>query len=231
MVSMAELILALDLPGGAEAFHLLDRVPDARWVKIGPILFTSAGPPLVRALKARGLEIFLDLKWHDIPNTVAGAITAAVEEGVSLVTIHTLGGQAMMEAAARAADGRVAIVGVTVLTSHDPVSFAGVLGRAVPDLEAEVVRLARMAGQAGLSGVVCSPHEIRAVRAALPAQAWVVVPGIRRADDAAGDQARTAAPGAAAAAGATHLVVGRPVLLAADPATAFRAMSAEAAGS
>jgi len=230
MVSMAELILALDLPSGAEAFRLLDRVPDARWVKIGPILFTSAGPPLVRALKARGLEIFLDLKWHDIPNTVAGAITAAVEEGVSLVTIHTLGGQAMTEAAARAADGRVAIVGVTVLTSHDPVSFAGVVGRAVPDLEAEVVRLARMAGQAGLSGVVCSPHEIRAVRAALPARAWVVVPGIRRAEDAAGDQARTAAPGAAASAGATHLVAGRPVLLAADPATAFRAMSAEAAG-
>ena len=227
---MAELILALDLPSGVEALQLLDRVPEARWVKVGPILFTRDGPRLVRALKTRGLEVFLDLKWHDIPNTVAGAVAAAVDEGVSLVTIHTLGGQAMMEAASRAAGGKVAIVGVTVLTSHDPASFAGVVGRPVPDLETEAVRLARAAGQAGLSGVVCSPHEIRAVRSALPAGAWVVVPGIRRADDAVGDQVRTAGPGAAAAAGATHLVVGRPVLQAADPATAFRAMAAEAAG-
>ena len=228
---MAELIIALDLPSAAEAFRLLDRIPEARWVKVGPILFTREGPPLVRALKARGLDVFLDLKWHDIPNTVAGAVSAAVEEGVSLVTIHTLGGQAMMEAAARAADGRVAIVGVTVLTSHEPAGFAGVVGRPVPDLEAEVVRLARAAGQAGLSGVVCSPHEIRAVTGVLPTGAWVVVPGIRRAEDAAGDQARTAGPAAAAAAGATHLVVGRPVLQAADPAAAFRAMCAEAVGS
>ena len=228
---MAELIIALDLPSAAEAFRLLDRIPEARWVKVGPILFTREGPPLVRALKARGLDVFLDLKWHDIPNTVAGAVSAAVEEGVSLVTIHTLGGQAMMEAAARAADGRVAIVGVTVLTSHEPAGFAGVVGRPVPDLEAEVVRLARAAGQAGLSGVVCSPHEIRAVTGVLPTGAWVVVPGIRRAEDAAGDQARTAGPAAAAAAGATHLVVGRPVLHAADPAAAFRAVCAEAVGS
>ena len=227
---MAELIIALDLPGEAETLRLLDRVPEARWVKVGPILFTREGPALVRALKARGLEVFLDLKWHDIPNTVAGAVTAAVESGVSLVTIHTLGGPAMMEAAARAADGRVAVVGVTVLTSHEPASFADVVGRPAPDIEAEVVRLAGMAGRAGLSGVVCSPHEIRAVRGVLPAGAWVVVPGIRRAEDAAGDQARTAGPAAAAAAGATHLVVGRPVLQAADPAAAFRAMRHEAAG-
>jgi orotidine-5'-phosphate decarboxylase len=227
---VAELILALDLPSADEAFRLLDHVPEARWVKVGPILFTREGPSLLRALEARGLEIFLDLKWHDIPNTVAGAVTAAVEEGVSLVTLHTLGGQAMMEAAARAADGRVAIVGVTVLTSHEPAAFAGVMGRPVLDLTAEVVRLARDAGQAGLSGVVCSPHEIRAVKAVLPAEAWVVVPGIRRPADAAGDQARTAGPEAAAAAGATHLVVGRPVLQADDPAMAFRTMAGEAGG-
>jgi len=227
---VADLILALDLPSAGEALRLLDRVPEARWVKVGPILFTREGPALVRTLRSRGLAVFLDLKWHDIPNTVAGAVSAAVEEGVALATVHTLGGRAMMEAAARAADGRVALVGVTVLTSHDPAGFAGIVGRPVPDLEAEVVRLARSAGEAGLSGVVCSPHEIRAVRGVLPGGAWVVVPGIRRAEDAAGDQVRTAGPGAAAAAGATHLVVGRPVLQAADPAGAFRAMAAEAGG-
>jgi orotidine-5'-phosphate decarboxylase len=227
---VAELILALDLPRADDALRLLDRVPETRWVKVGPILFTREGPALVRALRARGLAVFLDLKWHDIPNTVAGAVGAAVEEGVALATVHTLGGRAMMEAAAQAADGRVALVGVTVLTSHDPPGFAGVVGRPVPDLEAEVVRLARSAGEAGLAGVVCSPHEIRAVRGALPGGAWVVVPGIRRAEDAAGDQVRTADPAAAATAGATHLVVGRPVLQAADPAAAFRAMAAAATG-
>jgi orotidine-5'-phosphate decarboxylase len=226
---VAELILALDLPRADDAFRLLDGLPEARWVKVGPILFTREGPAFVRTLRLRGLSVFLDLKWHDIPNTVAGAVSAAVEEGVSLVTIHTLGGAAMMEAAARAAGGRLAVVGVTVLTSHEPDAFARIVGRPVPDLGPEVVRLARTAGEAGLSGVVCSPHEIRAVRGALPDGAWVVVPGIRRAEDAAGDQARTAGPGAAAAAGATHLVVGRPILQAADPAAAFRAMAGEAA--
>jgi orotidine-5'-phosphate decarboxylase len=197
-------------------------------VKVGPILFTREGPAFLHALRARGLSVFLDLKWHDIPNTVAGAVSAAVELGVELVTIHTLGGRAMMEAAARASAGRVAIVGVTVLTSHEPAAFGAVVGRTVSDLGPEVRRLAGEAGASGLSGVVCSPHEIGVVREVLPAGAWIVVPGIRRAEDAAGDQARTAGPGAAAAAGATHLVVGRPVLHAADPAGAFRALSAEA---
>ena len=225
---MAELILALDLPSGDEAFRLLDRIPEARWVKVGPVLFTREGPSLLRALRARGLAVFLDLKWHDIPNTVAGAVSAAVEHAIDLVTIHTLGGDMMMEAAARAAAGRVAIVGVTVLTSHEPAAFGAVVGRSVSDLGSEVTRLARSAGRAGLSGVVCSPHEIGLVNAVLPANAWVVVPGIRRADDAVGDQARTADPRAAAAAGATHLVVGRPVLQAPDPAAAFRAMARDA---
>jgi len=225
---VAELILALDLPSGDEAFRLLDRLPEARWVKVGPILFTREGPALVRALRERGLSVFLDLKWHDIPNTVAGAVSAAVEQGVDLVTIHTLGGRAMMAAAAQAGAGRVAIVGVTVLTSHEPAAFGVVVGRTVSDLGPEVSRLAREAGEAGLSGVVCSPHEIRLVKAVLPARAWVVVPGIRRAEDAPGNQARTADPRTAAAAGATHLVVGRPVLQAADPAAAFRALTREA---
>ncbi|HEX5631756.1 MAG TPA: orotidine-5'-phosphate decarboxylase [Gemmatimonadales bacterium] len=227
---MAELILALDLPTPEAAFRLLDGVPDARWVKVGPILFTRQGPALVRQLRARGLSVFLDLKWHDIPNTVAGAVEAAVEEGVELVTVHTLGGLAMMTAAARAAAGRLAIVGVTVLTSHDREGFEGVLGRPIDDLQVEVVRLAGAASASGLQGVVCSPHEIRVVRGALPPRAWVVVPGIRRMEDSAGDQVRTAGPGAAAAAGATHLVVGRPILQAADPGAVFRAMAREAEG-
>jgi orotidine-5'-phosphate decarboxylase len=227
---MAELIVALDLPTPEAAFRLLDRVPEARWVKVGPILFTRQGPALVRQLRARGLSVFLDLKWHDIPNTVAGAVEAAVEEGVALVTIHCLGGLAMMSAAAGAAAGRVGIVGVTVLTSHDREGFEGVVGRPLDDLQVEVVRLAGAAAAAGLRGVVCSPHEIGVVRGALPPGAWIVVPGIRRAEDAAGDQARTAGPGAAAAAGATHLVVGRPILQAGDPGAVFRAMAQEAEG-
>jgi orotidine-5'-phosphate decarboxylase len=227
---MAELIVALDVPAPDAAFRLLDRIPEARWVKVGPVLFTREGPSLVRRLRERGLSVFLDLKWHDIPNTVAGAVEAAVEEGVALATVHTLGGVPMMAAAAEAAAGRVALVGVTVLTSHDRAGFEGVVGRPIDDLQVEVVRLAGAAAAAGLKGVVCSPHEIGVVRGALPAGAWVVVPGIRRAEDAAGDQARTAGPGAAAAAGATHLVVGRPILQAPDPAAAFRAMAREAAG-
>jgi orotidine-5'-phosphate decarboxylase len=182
----------------------------------------------VRTLRARGHPVFLDLKWHDIPNTVAGAVEAALEEGVALATVHTLGGRAMMEAAARAAAGRMALVGVTVLTSHEAAGFAGVLGREVPDLGTEVRRLAREAAAAGLDGVVCSPLEIGLVRPELAAGGWIVVPGIRRADDALGDQARVGTPGTAAAAGATHLVVGRPVLQAADPGAAYRALLAEA---
>lgn len=225
---MADVIVALDLPGGSEALRLLDRLPEARWVKVGSILMTREGPDLVRVLTERGLRVFLDLKWHDIPNTVAEAVAAARALGVSMATVHTLGGGAMMAAAAAAADGRIGLVGVTVLTSHDPVSYGRAVGRSGVELAAEVGRLSGEAIRAGLGGVVCSPHEVALVRREVGPEAWIVVPGIRGRNDARGDQARVATATDAVAAGATHLVVGRPILQAADPAAAFRAFLEEA---
>ena len=221
---MAEVILALDLPRGADALHLLDRLPRLRWVKVGSVLMTREGAPLITALRDRGLEIFLDLKWHDIPNTVAGAVAAAADLGVSMATVHALGGRKMMEAAVQAAAGSMRLVGVTVLTSHDDTTFGEVLGRGGIKASDEVTRLARTARDAGLDGVVCSPLEIRTVRETLGRDALVVVPGIRRAGDTAGDQQRTASPEAAIAAGASHLVVGRPVLESPVPEEALRSM-------
>ena len=219
---MAEIIVALDLPTRDEALRWLDRAPGLRWAKVGSVLFTREGPPLVRELIGRGLKVFLDLKWHDIPNTVAGGVEGARALGASMATVHTLGGSEMMRAAAVAAGPDLGIVGVTVLTSHTAASFAAAVGRGNVDPADEVVRLAKHAAEAGLRGIVCSPHEIAAVRGVLPADAWIVVPGIRRAGEAAGDQARVAGPAEAAKAGATHLVVGRPLLQAADPAAAVR---------
>jgi orotidine-5'-phosphate decarboxylase len=225
---MAEVILALDLPSGAEAMRLLDRLPDIRWVKVGSILMTREGAPLVRALIARGHRVFLDLKWHDIPNTVAGAVMAAKELGVSMATVHALGGRTMMEAAALAAGGELALVGVTVLTSHDAPSYARATGRREVNLADEAARQAEAAASAGLAGVVCSPAEVASVRRLLPEDALVVVPGIRREADATGDQVRVATAREAVRAGATHLVVGRPVLHATDPAVALKHLLEEA---
>jgi orotidine-5'-phosphate decarboxylase len=225
---MSEVIVALDLPSGSEAIRLLDRLADARWVKVGSILMTREGPELVRVLVERGLKVFLDLKWHDIPNTVAEAVAAARALGVSMVTVHTLGGAAMMAAAVKAAGGRPAVVGVTVLTSHDSASYAKAVGRREVDLSREVERQSGEAVDAGLAGVVCSPHEVGAVRRLLGPERWIVVPGIRGRADARGDQARTATAAEAAAGGATHLVVGRPITRALDPAAAFRGLVEEA---
>ena len=224
---MAEIVVALDLPGGTEALRLLDQLPGARWVKIGPILTTREGSALVRTLIDRGHSVFLDLKWHDIPNTVAGAVRAARDLGVAMATVHTVGGAAMMAAAAEAAGGQVAIVGVTVLTSHDEVSYGRAVGRERVNLEAEVERHARAAMDAGLAGIVCSPREISRVRP-IVGDGRIVVPGIRRDTDSSGDQVRVATAATAAGVGATHLVVGRPVLEAADPAAAYRALLEEA---
>ncbi|MEP7176568.1 MAG: orotidine-5'-phosphate decarboxylase [Gemmatimonadales bacterium] len=219
---MAEVIVALDLASGSEALRLLDRLPEARWVKVGSILMTREGPDLVRVLTERGLRVFLDLKWHDIPNTVAEAVTAARGLGVSIATVHALGGAAMMEAAAAAAGGKLGLVGVTVLTSHDPASYARAVGRSEVELSDEVARQSGEAIRAGLAGVVCSPEEVTSVRRRIGPEGWIVVPGIRGPGDARGDQMRVAGAGVAVAAGATHLVVGRPILHAADPAAAFR---------
>ena len=220
---MADIIIALDLPAN-DARRLLDKVPEATWVKIGSILFTREGPALVRELQQRGLKVFLDLKWHDIPHTVSEAVAAGRDLGVAMATVHTLGGSAMMAGAAQAAGEGLGIVGVTVLTSHSSESFGEVVHRATPDLMPEVERLAGLAKSAGLRGVVCSPLEIARVRKAWGSGGWIVVPGIRRPGDAAGDQVRTAAPADAVRAGATHLVVGRPILQAPDPAAAYREM-------
>ena len=225
---MAEVVLALDLPSAGEAMRLLERIPATPWVKVGSMLMTREGAPLVRALVARGHRVFLDLKWHDIPNTVAGAVRAARDLGVAMATVHALGGRSMMEAATEASGGMLDLVGVTVLTSHDEMSYARAVGRDGVGVSDEVARLADEAVAAGLAGVVCSPVEIEVVRRVLPEDARVVVPGIRAQSDPAGDQVRVATAGAAAAAGATHLVVGRPILHAPDPAAAFARLVAEA---
>jgi len=219
---MAELIVALDLPSGREATALAARLPNLRWVKIGSVLFAREGPSLIREFVARGVRVFLDLKWHDIPNIVASAVTAARELGVSMATVHALGGRNMLAAAAQAAGADLAVVGVTVLTSHDAGELERVLGRGVPDVGFEAERLARAALQAGLRGVVASGQELGLLREALGAAPWIVVPGIRAPGEPAGDQVRTIDAAEAVRRGATHLVVGRPITAARDPVAAYR---------
>ncbi|MGQ0702116.1 MAG: orotidine-5'-phosphate decarboxylase [Gemmatimonadales bacterium] len=230
---MAQVILALDLPTRDDALRLLDRLPRLRWVKLGPILMTAAdgGPGLVRELVGRGLAVFLDLKWHDIPNTVRGAVQAAAGLGVRMVTVHTVGGRDMMQAAVRAGGASLAVVGVTVLTSTSrilPTDYPDEMTihqeesvKSVKSVGDAVMNLARSAMSAGLAGVVCSPLEIQGVRSAIGPEALIVVPGIRRRQDDVNDQARVAGPREAALAGASHLVVGRPILTAKDPPTAL----------
>ena len=219
---MAELIVAFDMASGREALALAARLPALKWAKVGSMLFVREGPALVREFTQRGLHVFLDLKWHDIPNTVAGAVTAARELGVAMTTVHCFGGRAMLTAAAAAAGPDLALVGVTVLTSHDGAELESVLGRGVPDVAFEAERLARVALQAGLRGLVASGHEIGLLREALGAEPWIVVPGIRLPGEAAGDQVRTIEPAEAVRRGATHLVVGRPITQARDPVAAYQ---------
>jgi orotidine-5'-phosphate decarboxylase len=222
---MAELVIALDVPDGAGALALVESLHDvAPWFKVGSVLFAAQGPRIVRDIVGRGGRVFLDLKWHDIPSTVGAAVEGAAAMGAALVTVHLAGGAAMLAAAARAASGRLAVVGVGVLTSLDEAAFAQVVGRPVTDLGSELERLARIGMEAGLDGAVCSPREVARLRGALGSRALLVVPGIRRADDAAGDQVRTAGPAAAVAAGADLLVVGRPVTAAPDPRAAALAI-------
>jgi orotidine-5'-phosphate decarboxylase len=226
--TVPEVVLALDVPAAAEALSLVERLPALRWVKVGPILMTREGPGLIRTLLDRGIQVFLDLKWHDIPNTVAGAVTAAREVGVGMATVHALGGREMLEAAAAAADGRLDLVGVTVLTSYQATEYARATGREKVDLASEVQRLAGIALGAGLRGVVCSAREVSVLRERLGPDPYLVVPGIRRSTDAVGDQVRVATAREAAESGATHLVVGRPVLQAQDPAAALDELFKEA---
>jgi orotidine-5'-phosphate decarboxylase len=225
---VSDLILALDLPRATDALAFLDQVPDVRWVKLGPILMTREGPSFVRTLLDRGLKVFLDLKWHDIPNTVAGAVTAAREIGVTMATVHTLGGRAMLEAAVVAAGTDLALIGVTVLTSFDSETYGEALGRTDVAIPREAERLALIAADAGLRGVVCSAKEVSLLRQSLGPQHYIVVPGIRRRSDPHADQSRVATARDAAGNGATHLVVGRPLLQAANPAAALEEFMKEA---
>jgi orotidine-5'-phosphate decarboxylase len=221
------LIVALDVPAASDAAALVDALAGkVGMFKVGSQLFTAAGPDFVHALSARGEKVFLDLKYHDIPNTVAGAVSAACQLGVSLITVHALGGQAMMEAAAGAMPAMGArLLAITVLTSHDADSL-GTMGLEA-DVPPNVGRLARLAKAAEVDGVVASPHEVALIREVCGRDFLVVTPGIRPTGARAGDQARAATPAAALAAGADYLVVGRPITEARDPAAAAAAIVRE----
>src|SRR2546426_10582695 len=165
------------MPSGRDALLLAARLPGLKWAKLGPVLSVSEGPPVIKEFRERGIQLFLDFKWHDLPNIVVQAVTAARELGVSMTTVHCLGGRAMLGAAARAAGQDLALVGVTVLTSHDAAELEGVLGRGVPDVGFEAERLARAAMQAGLRGVVASGQEVGLLREGLGPETLIVVAG------------------------------------------------------
>lgn len=214
---------AVDTADEAVAADLAGRLAEVvGGVKLGLEFFLANGPAAV-ARVAAGRRLFLDLKLHDIPNTVAGAAAAAADLGVAMLTVHASGGPAMIAAAARAAPD-VAILAVTVLTSLDDAVLAAVGQQGV---DVQVPRLAHLAIEAGAAGIVCAPGEVRRVRAAVGPRALVVVPGIRPAGTGADDQARVATPAEAWQAGASHLVVGRPLTQAPDPAAAARQLLAD----
>jgi orotidine-5'-phosphate decarboxylase len=223
------LIVALDFPDARAALSLVDQLEGAaRWFKVGLELYIAEGNSLVAELQRRGFSIFLDLKLHDIPNTVAGAVRSAARLGVNMLTIHAGGGPAMLAAAAEAAgesEAAPALLAVTVLTSMDDEQLAatGVGGSATEQVE----RLATMAWGCGVQGFVCSPVEVAGLRRSLGSVPLLVIPGIRPAGAAIGDQRRVATPGAAIADGASYLVVGRPITRATDPGGATRAVLAE----
>jgi orotidine-5'-phosphate decarboxylase len=217
---MAEVVVALDMPNAHDALAMVDRLPGLVWAKIGSVLFTAEGPTLARELRARNVSVFLDLKWHDIPETVGGVAARARDLDVQLATVHAFGGAEMLQAAVASAGAALPLVAVTVLTSLDVPTLTELVGRDVPDLEGEVLRLARMAVDAGCAGVVASAHEVAALREVV-GDVLLVVPGIRRPGDPLYDQRRVAGPRETAQAGATHLVVGRPITGAPDPAAAY----------
>ncbi len=226
---MAELAVALDSGSVRQALDLVDAIGDAAsWYKVGPALCIAQGATAIRELLGRGKKVFLDLKWHDIPNTVSRAVAVAGEAGVSLATLHLAGGEAMLESAVRAKSGGLRLVGVGVLTSMDAHQYGLAVGRDVKDVEDEQRRMVGFGVKAGLDGYVTAAREAAAVRAAAGPRALIVVPGIRRSGDAAGDQTRTATPAEAVRAGADLLVVGRPVTAAVDPRREFEAIAREA---
>ena len=221
------IIAALDVPDAETALTLARNVaPAVGAFKIGKELFTGVGPDIVRRIRETGAAVFLDLKFHDIPNTVARAVAAATRLEVQMLTLHTSGGLEMMRAAEEAAQatareaGREAplVLGVTVLTSMDSNTLAEV--GCEPNVARQVERLAALAVRAGLRGLVCSPLELAALRQSLPASVQLVTPGIRTGAERADDQRRTLSPREAIQAGADWLVIGRPIYAAPDPRAA-----------
>jgi orotidine-5'-phosphate decarboxylase len=216
---MTDLIIALDLPSQDQALDLVGRLGDAvDFYKVGSPLFTRSGAAIVRALRERGKRVFLDLKYHDIPSTVANAVTSAAELDVQLITLHASGGGAMMSAArAAVGDDGPRLLGVTILTSFTAYDVEQVWAKEIKSVRDEVGRLTALAVEAGMHGVVASPLEVESLKRRHGADLIVVTPGIRPVGDGLGDQARTATPGDAARAGADYLVIGRPVYDADDP--------------
>jgi orotidine-5'-phosphate decarboxylase len=225
-----EVIVALDYPDPEPAWDLVARLPVDTWYKVGLELYTRAGPPIVERLVGEGRNVFLDLKLHDIPNTVAGAVRSAARLGARLLTVHAAGGETMLRAAVEAAseggrlyrdDGReevpLKLLAITVLTSLDETALSAVFGPGA-SVEETVGRLAGLARESGIDGAVSSVQECRAIKLACGEDFLVVTPGIRLAGQGAQDQARVATPAVARAAGADYLVVGRTITQAADPA-------------
>jgi orotidine-5'-phosphate decarboxylase len=226
------LIVALDFPSAPAALHLVDRLDgQCLWFKVGLELYLGAGSGVIATLRERGFRVFLDLKLHDIPNTVAGAVRSVSSLGASLLTLHAAGGPAMLTAAAEAAAAlpeAPGLLAVTVLTSMDSEQLQQI---GIADAPArQVLRLGRLATSLGMAGLVCSPEEVSLLRAQLGPKPLLVTPGIRPAAAERGDQRRIATPSAAIAEGASMLVVGRPITQAPDPAAAVAAILAEIAG-
>lgn len=225
------LIVALDCPTADAALELVDKLDSqCVWFKVGLELFVAAGPPLIRPLIERGCSIFLDLKFNDIPNTVAGAVRSAAALGVRMMTVHATGGPAMLAAAKAALEGIAnppQLLAVTVLTSMDQSQVAAVGVERTPAAQVEL--LARMGLSAGINGFVCSPQEVATLRALAGPEAVLVIPGIRPAGGEVGDQKRVATPADALRQGASYLVIGRPITQAADPAAAAKGILAEMA--
>ena len=224
-----DLILVLDAPSPRDVAPVLRQLQGTvRWVKVGLEMFSACGPDCVREIAGLGFNVFLDLKLHDIPNTVAKAVESAAQLPIGMLTLHTCGGREMMQWAVRAQQQHsphLLLLGVTVLTSMSAPGLAetGVTGSPAQ----QVVRLGRLAADSGLRGLVCSPLEIAPLRAALPAEMALVTPGIRSRAAQADDQTRVMTPGEAARTGANFIVVGRPIFQAPDPAAAARIILAE----
>jgi orotidine-5'-phosphate decarboxylase len=226
-----QLIVALDVPTAEAVDAVVHRLPNVGWFKVGLELFTAVGPSILTTLARQQRRIFLDLKLHDIPRTVERAVQAAAAHGVDLLTLHAASGRTALRAAAEAAAGcarRPRLVAVTTLTSLGPEDLHDLgIQRSLPE---QALELARLALESGVDGLVTSVHEAPELRRAFGAEPILVTPGIRPADTAVGDQKRVATPAAAVAAGATFLVVGRPILEAKDPSAAAAAILAEMNG-